>query len=239
MDVALSSHRVTIAFRSPRRSSGRSFRCSVSPNRGSHCSRRQADGEGVGLSVVRPRVRSRSQHLRAPTRRSALAGQTRGTPGFCTSVPLFGHHVPPPHLHRAPAGCCPTQGPTHAPSGPGATGHRPGCGGRARIAAGAPPRHAGQRRHAAAPDPRCSDRSVSAAARGWRGRMGVATRSALRHDPRRFGTQPSAGPAAGPPSGQCGRVATPPSGRRGGRPRSGRRLRRRHPPGCSAGAAGL
>ena len=178
---------------------------------------------------------ARAQPLRAAPRRPALAGSSGDHPDPGAAVPLRRARLPEADLRRAAARRRPPlRSPLRAPRRRPAPGRpRPGRrGGNQALGAA---RHAHQRRHApAARHVRDTPRAAGAArARG--GRVGVAQGPPLRHDPGRPRAQQGRGPAARPRRRLLRRLAARPPRRGGGRPRPGRRLRRRRPARRAAG----
>src|SRR3954462_13266062 len=178
---------------------------------------------------------ARAQPLRAAPRRPALAGSSRGRPAPGAALLLRRARLPEADLRRAAARHrSPLRPAQRAPRRRPAPGRpRPGRRGGNQALGAAP--HSHQRRHAPAARQVRDTPPGAGAARARGGRVGVAQGPPLRHHPGRPRAQRRRRSPARPRRRLVRRLAARPPRRGGGRPRPGRRLRRRRP---ARGAAG-
>ncbi len=141
-------------------------------------------------------------------------------------APLPLRLLPGADLRRTCSGAGFTQSAPKRTIGRGADRHRHGARRRARCSLVTTTGDAGQRRHGSAPDPSTRHRLFAGAARDRHRRLGVATRSVLRHHRLRSGTAARHRPAARSLRGTGAGLACRPSERRRRQPRPRRTLRR-------------
>ena len=226
-------HERTLSHAGLPRRTGRTRRPRLPPHRRArHPARRALPG----LRAGEPR---RAQPLASASGRPALAREPG--PRRPGRAPVLLPHpvLRPTHFRRAPAGVGGATRPAHAPAGRDPGTGRGGARRRGRRQVAVPARHAGERRHRAAPGLSAAPARAGAGARGGRGRLGAAQRAHLRHDCGGPGAPPHAGPLARPHGRDAGRLAAGPARHRGRRPRPLDRVCPRHRPRRAGGSAGF